>query len=125
MEKGIGDIHSEERGTAARFNAGKPTLELIPMIGLIDAARVFDYGRQKYAEWNWAKGMPWSAVLGSLLRHLEALQRGEEYDPESGLPHIGHVMCNALMLATYRYTYPSGNDLPAKFLCKNDAQDAE
>jgi hypothetical protein len=31
-----------------------------------------------------------------MLRHLIALLDGEELDSESGLPHIGHIMCNAM-----------------------------
>jgi hypothetical protein len=114
----IGDVKSDARGTGARFNDGKVPLELIPMIGLESAAAVFGYGAKKYASWNWAKGMPWSAVTGCMLRHLSAIQRGEDIDPESGLPHIGHLMCNALMLATFRETYPEGNDLGSRYLAR-------
>lgn len=81
-----------------------------------DAARVFDYGRRKYAEWNWAKGMQWSVPLGCAIRHCLAILSGEENDPESGLPHIGHVKCNLLMLLTFAETYPEGDDRPVKWL---------
>lgn len=47
---------------------------------------------------NWKLGMPTSKILDSMLRHIAALQRGEIIDPESGLPHLGHVQCNALFL---------------------------
>lgn len=77
-----------------------------------DSARVFDYGRKKYAEWNWLKGMNWSVPLACAARHLVAIDSGENLDPESGLPHWGHVVCNLIMLHTYCYTYPEGNDLP-------------
>lgn len=106
----VGDVNSDARGSGARFNDGKPDLALIPLIGLEDAARVFTYGSKKYAAWNWAKGMAWSVPVACMMRHLAAMQRGEEIDPESGLPHVGHIMCNALMLATYRHTFPDGND---------------
>ena len=112
----IGDVTSDARGSGARFNGGKVRLDLIPLPGLIDAAAVFEYGSKKYAPWNWAKGMAWSAVVGCKLRHLMAMQRGEEIDPESGLPHVGHLMCNALMLATYRHSFPEGNDFAVAHL---------
>lgn len=112
----IGDVTSDERGSGARFNGGKARLDLVPLQGLEDAARVFEYGAQKYAPWNWAKGMAWSVPIGCMMRHLMAIQRGEEIDPESGLPHIGHLMCNALMLATFRHTYPEGNDYGSRHL---------
>lgn len=81
-----------------------------------DAARVFDYGRKKYAEWNWAKGMAWSIPLACAIRHCLAILSGEENDPESGLPHIGHVKCNLLMLLTFAETFPEGDDRPVKWL---------
>lgn len=164
----IGDVRSTERGSGARFNDGKPALELVPlrliaeswlravrnapdhhtpeqrgaMAALFfladfqeggderalysaiealgspwhDCAAVFDYGRQKYAAWNWAKGMAWSVPIACAARHLEALFAGEPLDPPekggSGLHHRGHVVCNLVMLLTYLRTYPEGDDRP-------------
>lgn len=108
----VGDVNSAARGSGARYNDGKVPLELIPGIALEDCARVFDYGRRKYAAWNWAKGMAWMVPFGCLLRHLYAWARGEDNDPESGLPHLGHAMCNLVMLCTFAHTYPEGDDRP-------------
>ena len=84
-----------------------------------DTARVLAYGKQKYAAWNWAKGMAWSIPLACALRHLAAMQRGEVNDPESGLPHLAHALCNLLMLSHYAQYFPEGNDLmPAQFAQK-------
>lgn len=77
-------------------------------------ARVFDYGRRKYAEWNWAKGMKWSVPIGCAARHLMAIIRGETHDPESGKPHEWHVYCNVVMLLTYASTFTEGDDRPAR-----------
>jgi len=77
-----------------------------------DAARVFEYGKKKYAAWNWAKGMAWSIPLACAARHALAILEGEETDPESGLPHIGHYMANLVMLAHFVRWFPEGNDLP-------------
>jgi len=60
MTEGIGDINSDDKGTGARYNSGKPKLSLIPMVTLYDEARVWEYGEKKYKAWNWAKGMSWS-----------------------------------------------------------------
>lgn len=78
-----------------------------------ECARVFDYGRRKYAEWNWAKGMKWSVPFGCTARHLEAIiLKGETHDAESGLLHVGHATCNLVMLITFAKTFPDGDDRP-------------
>jgi len=110
--KGIGDVNSEAKGSGARFNSGKPDFNLIPLVTLEDEARVWEYGKKKYSAWNWVKGMPWSVPFACAMRHLSAWQRGEDLDPESGLPHIAHVACNLRMLALYSRTYPEGDDRP-------------
>jgi hypothetical protein len=53
----------------------------------------------KYAPDGWrtvpdAKAR-YTAALG---RHFNAWRSGEEIDPESGLPHLAHVLCNAVFL---------------------------
>lgn len=113
---GIGDVHSTNKGSGARFNGGKPDLSLIPLVTLEDEARVWMYGKAKYAAWNWAKGMPWSVPLACALRHLAAFQSGEDVDPESGQPHLAHAMCNLRMLTLYSKTYTEGDDRPKEWI---------
>ncbi len=101
----------------SRFQEGQLTgnelLKTISARWLDQAVPVMEYGMLKYSRWNWLKGMPWTVPLASAVRHAKAvLLRGEDDDPESGLKHIGHYTCNILMLATYWYTYPEGNDFP-------------
>lgn len=115
-KKGIGDVNSSAKGSGARYNDGKADISLIPLCTLEDEARVWMYGKQKYAAWNWAKGMDWSVPLACAMRHIAAWQRGEELDAESGLPHLAHAMCNLRMLTLYSKTYPEGDDRPPKEL---------
>lgn len=77
-----------------------------------EAARVFDYGRNKYHEWNWAGGFLWSVPLACAVRHLMAMADGQENDEESGLPHRGHVACNMIMLLTFLHKFPELDDRP-------------
>lgn len=172
IPEGVGDVNGAAPGTAARFNAGKPALELIPAgilaqyvtattgrpwvsgaagpdwaealrllgdfqmrvpaadarrslllaahalnhDGLLwaDCARVFDYGRAKYSAWNWARGQAWSVPIGSALRHIVlGAMRGEVDDPESKLPHRGHVACNIVMLLWFLDHWREGDDRPS------------
>jgi hypothetical protein len=77
-----------------------------------ECARVFTYGKAKYAAWNWAKGMAWSIPLACAMRHIVfGPLIGEEIDSESGETHRGHVACNIVMLLWYVDEFPEGNDL--------------
>lgn len=161
----IGDINSNERGTGARFNDGKPPMELIPahifvvwekmhsdrrswvevlaewqqrrtsaaeMLAFFnehdmrEAARVFGFGAQKYAAWNWTKGMPWSVPAGCALRHQLRIWEGETLDDESGLAHRGHLLCNIIMLVHYETYFREGDDRPPAYVFgAKDEQDAK
>lgn len=116
LDKGIGDVNSDAKGSGARYNTGKADLSLIPLVTLEEEAKVWEYGKAKYAAWNWAKGMNWSVPYACALRHLAAWQKGEEIDPESGQSHLAHVMCNIRMLMLYSKTYKEGDDRPPKDL---------
>lgn len=115
---GVGDVNSKEKGSGARYNGGKPDLSLIPMHTLEDEARVWMYGANKYAAWNWVKGMDWSIPFACAMRHLAKWQAGEELDEESGLPHLAHAMCNLRMLTLYTKSYPEGDNRPPKEFMK-------
>jgi len=101
----------QETGDAAHLYSALRELGLDE--GWRECAAAFDYGRRKYAEWNWAKGMAWSVPLACAARHLLALIQGKEHlDTESGVHHRGHVFCNVVMLLQYSRTYPEGDDRP-------------
>lgn len=92
-----------EKQEAMRFNEGKPEMSYIDLDSLMDTADVFKFGAVKYSRDNWKLGQNVVKVLDSMLRHIAAIQRGEFVDPESGLPHHGHIGCNAIFLAdTFR-----------------------
>ncbi|MES2348466.1 MAG: dATP/dGTP diphosphohydrolase domain-containing protein [Pseudomonadota bacterium] len=114
----VGDVNSQAKGSGARYNAGKIDFSLIPLCTMEDEARVWAYGKAKYAAWNWAKGMDWSVPFACMMRHMAAWQRGEENDPESGLPHLAHAMCNLRMLTLYAEKFPEGDDRPVQWIGK-------
>jgi hypothetical protein len=45
-----------------------------------------------------------------MLRHLFAIMRGEDNDPESGLPHIDHVGCCWMFLSNNMKVRPEMDD---------------
>ena len=99
-----------------RYNKGKTRYDLIPPFAQEQYGRVLTKGAEKYAERNWEHGMEWSKVIASLERHIQAIKRGEDYDPETGLLHSAHVMCNAAFLTEYYKIFPQGDDRPHRYL---------
>jgi hypothetical protein len=80
-----------------RFNQGKPQWTLMNSKAIEPMIQVLMYGAQKYERNNWMKACPKRLdLMDSLERHSLKIIAGESIDPESGLPHIGHLMCNAM-----------------------------
>lgn len=97
---------------AARFDDGKPRVELVPTVLIEEAAKVFTFGAIKYNSHNWTKGLPWLQPYASAMRHLMAWHQGEDLDKESGLPHLAHAIVNLAMLLHYdRYGIGKDNRL--------------
>jgi hypothetical protein len=84
-----------------KYDNEKPKLQLIPPHALNEAAKVFGFGAEKYAENNWRKDIDmygWTRHYGSIQRHLNAWLACEDIDPDSGLPHIAHALTQLMIL---------------------------
>jgi len=103
-------MESKMDGGGKRFNENKPRVELLVPEAMKAEARVWAFGAKKYGDWNWQRGMPWTKVIGCLLRHTFAIMCGEDIDKESGELHAAHIKCNASMLIYYYYHYKKGDD---------------
>ena len=97
-------------GGGLRLNSGKLRVDLVPTSAVVALAQVLEVGAKKYADHNWARGMKWSNTYASLYRHLLKWLDGEDVDPESGLSHMAHVLCNAAFLVEYEKTCPHLDD---------------
>lgn len=91
-----------ETTTATKFDGDKARIDLVDPDFLETVGKVLGFGMRKYAANNWRKGMDWSRVIAAAYRHLGAINRGEDIDPESGLPHTGHLACCVMFLDWYR-----------------------
>ena len=100
--------YDEVRGL--RYNSDKLRYDLIPPLANRECAKVWTESLGKYPAGNWEKGMPWTEVIASAMRHLEAIRLGEDIDQESGCLHAAHLMCNAAMLTEFHYTHPEFDD---------------
>lgn len=85
-------------------DAGKPRPALMATGALMELAKVLQYGANKYDDDNWRHGMRWRRVADAALRHFFSWLGGERLDPETGLPHLAHCMCNIMFLLEYELT---------------------
>jgi hypothetical protein len=81
----------------------KISVDLIDPLAILGLGNVLTFGAKKYAPHNWRKGIVYSRVIAALLRHLLAIMRGEDTDPESGLLHIDHLGCCWMFLSHYMH----------------------
>lgn len=81
-----------------KYDSDKPDMSLLSSLAIEELAAVLTIGKNKYAAHNWRKGISISRLLGATLRHTFALLRGETYDPETGLHHAAHAMCNLMFV---------------------------
>ena len=116
VEKQIKEDDLNIKGSAKRYNQGKTQLDLIPPFVIEELGRALTYGAEKYGKYNYRIGMEWSKVLDSLLRHINSFRKGEDFDIESGLPHLSLAMCNIVFLSEYTRIYPQGDDRVKKYL---------
>jgi len=131
--------------TGLRFNTGKLKWSLVSWRALGPMVQVLMYGAHKYTTFkrddgstvtgaqiskedakglevvtsganNWKGGLKYTEVAESLKRHLFAFVEGEDVDGESGLLHIGHILCNAMFLS---YMILFRKDLDDRHIDKN------
>lgn len=70
----------------------KPDLSLIPPAGMLFEAQAMMDGARKYGPYNWRSNPVKARVyIAAAMRHLQQLLDGEDFDPVSGVHHIGHA----------------------------------
>lgn len=107
-ESAVSAFDQAERGL--KFNQGKAPLHLLDSYAIYQTAQVLAFGARKYAAHNWRKGIPLTELLDSAGRHLLEMQNGVDADPESGLHHAAHLMCNAMMILAQSKYRPEMDD---------------
>src|ERR1035437_4849633 len=76
---------------------------MIPPVFIEGVTQVLMFGARKYARGNWMLGTSFTDVLDAIKTHTLAVQRGEDLDTDSGLPHIYHIGCGLAFLSWYQY----------------------
>lgn len=75
---------------------GKIQYSLIPYQALDALGQVLTDGAKRYGKGNYKLGIPYTRVIDSLMRHVEAIRRGKDDEP-----HVGQAMANLAFLAYY------------------------
>lgn len=83
-----------------QYGDRKVPVQLVPPAALAYIALGTREGAKKYGAYNWRETRVESMTyIGAILRHLMAYLDGEDIDPESGNPHLAHLMASAAILA--------------------------
>jgi hypothetical protein len=96
-------------------------VDLIPIGPLLEVARLYGKGAEKYDSHNWRKGYEWSKSYASLQRHAMAFWSGQDHDEhEPDCPpectthteahHMASVIFHALALIEFGDTHPEFDD---------------
>ena len=96
--------------SSQKQDAGKVPMALIDPYAMQELAHVLKFGATKYSPNGWRKGIEWTRTVSALLRHVYKFLDGETHDPETGLNHMAHVMCNAMFLVNFEKTHPELDD---------------
>ena len=86
----------------AKADSGKPRPSLVQPALIRADMGVREFGCAKYHDPDNWRNVEASRYWDALLRHvLAAWDNWEAVDPESGFPHLHHIICNAGFLAQY------------------------
>lgn len=89
-------------GQEAKADKDKPRPSLVQSALIRADMGVREYGCSKYHNPDNWRNVEASRYWDALLRHvLAAWDDWQAVDPESGLPHLHHIICNAGFLAQY------------------------
>ena len=82
-----------------KHDSDKVLMGCIPPTAEVLLGMVLTYGAKKYSRENWRLiDNLEERYMDACLRHINLHRRGEEVDPESGLPHLGHAAACLMFL---------------------------
>ena len=101
------EVNTEPYGfpkkTAPKEKSNKPDWAIFPFSEAEEVLKAFTFGAKKYGApftYRIGTGVPEDDLLSAVIRHLTAIQNGEDIAPDSQCLHWSHVACNALMAIT-------------------------
>jgi hypothetical protein len=96
--------------TGTKYDENKPPMALLDPEYLLGVANVLGFGATKYSPNNWRGGLQYTRLISAALRHISAINMGEDCDSETGLSHAYHLGCCAMFLASMMNHRPDMDD---------------
>lgn len=91
--------HKPSKNIKAIAAKNKPSTYAIPPIAILALGAAMKSGADKYGAFNWrSTDVLASTFIDAINRHLLAWQTVEDYDVESDLSHLAHIMANCAIL---------------------------
>jgi len=111
-----------DKPIARRYNKGKLMYNLISPIALSKLAEVYTKGCEKYTIYNddgsikdsgannWKSGLPFTQIMDSCKRHIQAWESGEDIDKDLLSSHLANAMWNLATILHLTETKPQFDD---------------
>lgn len=108
---------AEKLATGLKYDADKPRMDLLDPEFLEGVAQVLTFGANKYSANNWRSGIAYSRLIAAAYRHLGAINKGQDLDPETHLQHAYHAACCMMFLS---YMIKHRKDLDDRYPSPNN-----
>lgn len=109
------ELHQFASGGTRSKDADELRYDLISPVGLRRLAKRYADGAVTHGDRNWEKGIPASATLNHLLRHLNLWADGDRNDD-----HLAAAAWGCFALMHYEERVPDMMDVPYKSLLRGE-----
>lgn len=113
----------QDEGT--KHDAQKDPWQLLPWDALRCVVKIMAFGRDKYGERNWEKGMDWDRQYRAAIEHLTCWFQDGHKDKETGCSHLWHAGCCILFLIAYELRGVGNDNRPCKIKHEQDQEICE
>ena len=98
-----------------RVGSAKVDLSLFPGAALVQGSLALMEGANKYGAYNWrVEPVLVRTYAAAILRHIQDFLNGEDYDCDSGVLILGHILANAAILVDSMFVGTYVDDRPIK-----------
>lgn len=97
---GSSEMPEEAPATPAfvKHDSGKLLWDLLPWHATEEVVEVLTYGARKYTPNNWRNAEGTSRFFAAAMRHIVSYITGQKRDPETGIHHLAHAICNLMFI---------------------------